>query len=835
MSPEKIDIPFDEVLLQETDLKFEFVRHFYNEVVHNHANSEMYKNWHFDFTSIHGFLDSQREIDFRKLTSAYNIECSSIDQFFRFVYGLEVFYSILLKGIAANSLIRKSELKSNKYLEIIDCSFFRKKKIINYCSPGYYTHIILGDIGLSDIACKVLDVINKLDRPSSDYDYVKNIFESIFDPNIRHSLGEFYTPDWLAEYISDTVVEQNNNLTTSSFLDPTCGSGTFLVAAINKGLNKKVPSILDRVFGFDINPLSVLAAKTNYLIQYSNYRSVVQKPLVIPIFNSDIINESYYRKENELNFEPDRSFNFYDNNIILQFSSISYEELIHQYSKIILKHSRPPGFHGLSINEEGSDYYYFIDRLFSVYIINSGKKFNYIIGNPPWVNWEYLPKNYKLKSAHIWQHYDLFAFKGMDSIFVKEDISVLITYIVLDKFLIDKGILGFVLKETLFKSPKQAAGFRKFLIKPTNIPLKPIKVDDLTLFKPFAGVNARVAVLFLKKNETASFPIPYITWKPKGKKSFKSTEHLETLKSHFIFQNLLASPLDINKANSNWITQDAETTKKTKSILGKNKYKARTGTFTGGANGIFWIEILNSTKRNVTIKNLTKNAKNQVEQVKTTVEKDYIFPMLTGKDLQFWNYSLSNYIICPHSRQTKMYPISQQEILKQTPLLGKYFEIFKETLINRKGFTSFDKEIHKQHYYAIQRVGDYTFSPFKVAWRYISKEFICSVITNVDDKYLGLKNVIPNEKIIYVSFEDESEAYFLCGLLSSDLIRQTIHDYMVGTQIGPNIIENLKLPCYNKNNRTHIKISELCKKGHFSSDKEKYLKQLNNNVSKLYF
>jgi len=823
---------FDDILLSEAVLKVDFVKYLYRSLKENNSATSHYEKWYKDFTKIHGYLDSQREIEYDLLTKEFEINCTTNDDFFYFIYTLESFYSLLLRGLSAKAICGSTSFEENFLDSIIDCNFFRKRGIVNFSTPSYYSKVILEDNGLREVAHKVLRSIGVFHKLSAEYDYVKNLFEAIFDSNIRHSLGEFYTPDWLSEFVIDQVVEENNNLLNSTFLDPTCGSGTFLVTVINKCLNKQINTIFDRVYGFDINPLSVLAAKANYLILYFSFHDQQEKPLVIPIFNCDIINESYFNITTQLYSNTEFGFDFYGREIKLVQKSFDSNTVLNDYKNAIIF-----GKNNViqdSVDKNDDDFYYFLDRYFSTCFINSNKAYDYIVGNPPWVNWEYLPKKYKYKSAEIWQYYDLFEFKGINSIFVKEDISVLITYVVIDKFLKDDGVLGFILKETLFKSPKQAAGFRKFFLKPSQKELKPLRVDDLTLFKPFPGINARVALLFIKKNEPTEYPVPYIQWLPKGKKTFKSSDHLAIIKEQFIYNQLVASPINSKSSNSNWITQDPKMLSSNITILGKNDYKARTGTFTGGANGVYWVEILDSNDTSVKIRNLHEHAKNKVDEIIMWVEKTHIYPMLTGSDLNFWNYDVSKYLICPHTHSSKMYPVSSVELEEHTPNLKKYFEKFKLTLENRKGFTSFDKEIHKNYYYTIQRIGEYTFAPYKVAWRYISKEFVCSVVENISDVNLGYKNVVPNEKIIYVSFDNADEAFFLCGLLSSDLIRGTIHNFMVGTQIGPNIIENLRLPKYDKTSEIHRTISGICKEGHKLVNKTESILRLNQEVSKLF-
>src|SRR5205085_729333 len=63
----------------------------------------------------------------------------------------------------------------------------------------------------------------------ADHDVLKVLYESIIDARQRHRLGEYYTPDWLAEHVVEVVV--SDPLTTRC-ADVSCGSGTFLFHAI---------------------------------------------------------------------------------------------------------------------------------------------------------------------------------------------------------------------------------------------------------------------------------------------------------------------------------------------------------------------------------------------------------------------------------------------------------------------------------------------------------------------------------------------------------------------------------------------------------------------------
>jgi N-6 DNA Methylase len=57
------------------------------------------------------------------------------------------------------------------------------------------------------------------------------LYESLVDPDERHDLGEYYTPDWLAGRVVAQVMDAP---LTQRVLDPACGSGTFLFHALRR-------------------------------------------------------------------------------------------------------------------------------------------------------------------------------------------------------------------------------------------------------------------------------------------------------------------------------------------------------------------------------------------------------------------------------------------------------------------------------------------------------------------------------------------------------------------------------------------------------------------------
>ena len=148
-----------------------------------------------------------------------------------------------------------------------------------------------------DIDGALRDLLNKLNdydpttldvSPDETRDLLKELYHYLMPREIRHNLGEYYTPDWLAQRLLNQVDDEfftadpqksdwlKSNLLKLRFLDPACGSGTFPVLVIKRMREaagelfipegEVLGAILNNVVGIDLNPLAVIAARTNYLL-----------------------------------------------------------------------------------------------------------------------------------------------------------------------------------------------------------------------------------------------------------------------------------------------------------------------------------------------------------------------------------------------------------------------------------------------------------------------------------------------------------------------------------------------------------------------------------------
>ncbi len=125
-------------------------------------------------------------------------------------------------------------------------------------------------------------------------DVLKILYESLVDPDQRHDLGEYYTPDWLAARIVAAAVDSPLE---QRVLDPACGSGTFLFHAVRRlvaagrATGWDGPRILEacaeKVRGLDVHPVAVALARVTWLLALGRLVEEREGPLTVPVFLGD--------------------------------------------------------------------------------------------------------------------------------------------------------------------------------------------------------------------------------------------------------------------------------------------------------------------------------------------------------------------------------------------------------------------------------------------------------------------------------------------------------------------------------------------------------------------
>jgi adenine-specific DNA-methyltransferase len=108
---------------------------------------------------------------------------------------------------------------------------------------------------LSDVMASVVE---------AEHDLVGTLYQELLDSGERRPLGQFYTPPDVARFMASWVIRS----ATDRVLDPGTGSGTFLVAALNRlrELGADPRDAMGQLHGIDLDPLGTLMATLNVLL-----------------------------------------------------------------------------------------------------------------------------------------------------------------------------------------------------------------------------------------------------------------------------------------------------------------------------------------------------------------------------------------------------------------------------------------------------------------------------------------------------------------------------------------------------------------------------------------
>ena len=233
-----------------------------------------------------------------------------------------------------------------------------------------------------------------------------------------------------------------------------------------------------------------------------------------------------------------------------------------------------------------------------------------------------------------------------------------------------------------------------------------------------------------------------------------------------------------------------------------------------------------------------KQSKYKIDDIPSSGWKfntNFIYPIITGPHITPFHFDSNNeYCILPYTKENTKVPISDKQFMKESKDVFIYLTNHKD-LIDKQSERS--KEMHRgEEFYSLSKIGPYTFADYIVAARDNSK-FCASVINKQITPWGELKNTICVKHTIIISqrkdkkFISEEEAYYLCGILNSKIVKNYIESSFKSNGFSLNK-SNIYIPKYDYNNQLHNQISKLSKEA--SQPECKNLNLIIDNITDLY-
>ncbi|MBD3228973.1 MAG: N-6 DNA methylase [Candidatus Lokiarchaeota archaeon] len=179
------------------------------------------------------------------------------------------------RDLYSNDHLNLDLLLKHSYLVFL-CKIIAKKILnIEFNSINPFEHNLFN--WLDELNNLKDDLIAKISHFAFDTknNVLIDFYQEIISSKIRHSMGEFYTPEELAKVMIDNSYEFGDKV-----LDPACGSGIFLIEIIktiisSPKLSKKNKSeFINEIYGIDINPVVILITRINLLLLTRNFEGI---------------------------------------------------------------------------------------------------------------------------------------------------------------------------------------------------------------------------------------------------------------------------------------------------------------------------------------------------------------------------------------------------------------------------------------------------------------------------------------------------------------------------------------------------------------------------------
>ncbi len=802
------------------------------------------------------------------LSIAYGSAIENVEFFVKHTYlsllAKLMIYSYLFKGFVP--------LEKERISEVLLGREFEKYGIKNFFEEDFFSWIIkepVRDNGV-EIARELLRHLSNFDLSELNEDVLKGLYEELLDKKERHDLGEVYTPDWLAEYILRDLLKVKPD---SRILDPACGSGTFLFIAIK--LKKAFLSnsmsniellyhIAENVKGIDIHPLAVLIAKTNYLLALGSLlRTHGREEIVIPVYMADSIRLIDEDKTSLFDVEVYRIPTIDDKTFF--HLPVEFEQKIGpEFIDRLIDEIKDSADYYLEKKEvdidrierflsghQIQDYEKFVDviesdiRLFAR-LIKGGKntiwrfilknkhkpidftykKFDLIVGNPPWVVYNSIEniqyQNFLKKSIK-----DDYGLTRSAELITNMELATLFLLRCSDLYLKDRGIIAFVMPRSIF-SADQHSNFRRNIFN--KVKLRLFKILDLEDVSPLFRTLS--CTIFARKNESTEYPIETI--------SFKGT--LETKNEMYERAEKLLNSSEKRLFLSRIGKRDFLSYKHVV-FEGESWYYEK---FYRGAEILpqnFWFvdfveERFGFDYRKPYVKTsaeVTTYAKEPWNKYifNRNIEEEFIFTGVISSKIYPFSYTTLSVVLPIIPQSTGFHVLKKENISGRYPLLFDWLTEAERIWEEERGKKN-QYSLNQWMNYANKLSRQNPNKEYKVVYNETGKNIVSAVIHS----QMHENKVVLAKGVIYYETNDKNEAYFLCSLLNSPIINDIIKPMQAKGLFKERGIEKkvleLPIPQFDHNNNLHQKLAEL---GGYASMKaqnrlEEILKKRENMILK---
>lgn len=561
---------------------------------------------------------------------------------------------LVQKKLSNSGILRIRELFTylkDSYKDLLDFAYRDISQLYSHVFErsifDWYTE---GNGELNKLLNRVLYVFNHFDFGQVNRDILGKLYEKYLPKEERKKLGGFYTPEEVIDYILDAVgYAADQEIEGKDLLDPACGSGGFLVRAVGrlidryrmKGLGPKeiLNNVIGHIYGLDIDPFACHIAEMNLLFQ------------VIDLYQK--------AKEEDPSYQLLR-FNIYQSDS-LEPPKISGALTRWQYPNARLQK--------------------LIQEKETVEDIKN-RKFDFVVGNPPYIRKERIPTNYKLNVLKTGFPETYHGDNDLYVYFINRGIQ----------WLKDGSKLGYIVSRTFAKT-RYGQKIRYYIGQNTCI-LEYIDFEDTSVF---AEVTNYPCILVLRKESDQKKKVEHeilvarVKAEPESPQTLLKEIRSRTTETKHVVIYKSSQSILIEYSNWTMIPLGAFNVQTKIERNAGHKLGEVCETYRGIKTGLNRIK-----KSGEPVLVIDEKA---VRELK--LENDLLKPTVEGEDVRRWVLSKGKFLVFPYVKDKDGY---QTADVRNYPNLFRHLHRFKDELSNRYDIRESGQkwyELRKCSYYSI--------------------------------------------------------------------------------------------------------------------------------------
>lgn len=822
---------------------------------------------------LHTWSEHKNEPEFLVIYEAW-------DKYLRLVYGSALgddalfvrhtYLAVLAKLMVWMRLVEPGHTASDADIQkILDGDVFVEQGIENFLEEDFFSWPArpgARPTGI-EIARRLLGLLKNYNLRELSEDVLKSLYEELVDPETRHDLGEYYTPDWLAARIVRHMLAGNPH---ASVLDPSCGSGTFLYQAIHEK-RRHLPSttetlneILKTVVGMDIHPLAVIVAKTNYILALGDILQRRHSRIAIPVYLANAVQLPEFQRTPEMAIVANRfsalppgyAVELGDQTVTLPETLVDQPALYDQAveaARLFAEHwadEQPTREHfanflrqqvpALQQDDTLTDALFYIaetlrslicrrrDSIWAFVLKNSYRplflrgRFDLVVGNPPWLSYRFVEQlDYqRFLKRQITEEYGLLSGRG--ELITQMELGTLFLVRTAHLYLKTGGRIAFVLPRSIFTSDQHDALRRRAFRTPS---LRWTELWDLEQVSPLFNVPA--CVLFGERVPTAveaaqrqalEEPVPGQVLAGTLPRRNAGLEQAETA------LHIQEVPFFLNRRGKRtyWAA--------VRGPAGKiSPYREL---FRNGASiypRAFWfVEPAPSPLgMDPELPPLVSSRRAQEEAkdayrglvIQGNVERRFLYATLLSTDLLPFGHLDFRMVVLPIEPAGDRYRLLNPDEARRRGFihLARWLERVQAEWEQRRGAKAGVMNSLEWLDYQHKLTSQNPSAPFRVVYN-AAGSYVCSCVVSIQSVVSAptpilLNGFVVDTKMFYMETDNQDETQYICSVLNSPLVTQLVIPMQSRGQWGPRDIHkkvlDLPIPAYDPGDGRHCRLAEL--------------------------